>query len=196
MGYIYETHLHTIEGSACGHVYGKDYITIMKDRGYSGIIVTDHFFNGNSAVPRELSCSRHELYRLVHASGGLMIQAHPYRERDYISAIHLAPHDCDGAEIYNSGNAPYMNALALRYAQNHRLRYSAGSDIHRAEQKIMGGMCFPHPLRSIQDFIHSFFNNKGVAVSRREDGSFVPVSDLPEECHTDIAPTLPVRLHE
>ena len=50
-----ETHLHTCEASRCGRVHGRDYINYMKEQGYSGIIVTDHFFNGNSAVPKELS---------------------------------------------------------------------------------------------------------------------------------------------
>ena len=53
-GYLYETHLHTIQASACGKVDGADYIDYMKERGYQGIIVTDHFFNGNSCVPRDL----------------------------------------------------------------------------------------------------------------------------------------------
>jgi len=49
-GYLYETHLHTSEASACGKVRGADYVDFMKSRGYSGMIVTDHFFNGNSAI--------------------------------------------------------------------------------------------------------------------------------------------------
>ena len=54
MSYVYETHLHTVEASACGKVPGKDYITYMQDLDYAGIIVTDHFFNGNSRISREL----------------------------------------------------------------------------------------------------------------------------------------------
>ena len=51
-GYLYETHLHTSEASACGKVSGSDYIDFMKDRGFQGMFVTDHFFNGNSCVPQ------------------------------------------------------------------------------------------------------------------------------------------------
>lgn len=53
--YIYETHLHTCEGSACGVTPGADYIKAYKDAGYAGIFVTDHFFGGNCAVDRSLS---------------------------------------------------------------------------------------------------------------------------------------------
>ena len=52
--YRYETHLHTKEASACAITLAKDYIKAYKDAGYAGIIVTDHFFNGNTAVPRNL----------------------------------------------------------------------------------------------------------------------------------------------
>lgn len=53
-GYLIETHLHTSEASACGKVSGSDYIDFMISRGFNGMIVTDHFFNGNCAVPRDL----------------------------------------------------------------------------------------------------------------------------------------------
>lgn len=54
MEYLYETHLHTSEGSACGRVSGADQADLYKRLGYTGIVVTDHFFNGNCAVPRDL----------------------------------------------------------------------------------------------------------------------------------------------
>ena len=44
--YIYETHLHTSEGSACGVTTGAEAVRAYKKIGYSGIFVTDHFFNG------------------------------------------------------------------------------------------------------------------------------------------------------
>lgn len=54
MGYRYETHLHTKEGSACAGATAKEMVHAYKNAGYAGIIVTDHFFYGNTAVPREL----------------------------------------------------------------------------------------------------------------------------------------------
>lgn len=52
--YRYETHLHTVEGSACGVTPGKEYPAIFKRRGYDGIFITDHFFHGNTRPSREL----------------------------------------------------------------------------------------------------------------------------------------------
>ena len=54
MAYIYETHLHSMEGSACGKVSGRDYVKMYQDAGYDGIIITDHFYNGNCRPDREL----------------------------------------------------------------------------------------------------------------------------------------------
>lgn len=54
MAYKYETHLHTSQGSACGRSTGAEMARAHKEQGYTGIFVTDHFFNGNSAVDRNL----------------------------------------------------------------------------------------------------------------------------------------------
>ncbi len=54
MPYRYETHLHTCQGSACGQSTGKEHARYYKAIGYQGIIVTDHFFKGNTAVNRDL----------------------------------------------------------------------------------------------------------------------------------------------
>lgn len=52
--YKYETHMHTKEGSGCATATGQEMVRAHIDAGYSGMIVTDHFFNGYTAVPRDL----------------------------------------------------------------------------------------------------------------------------------------------
>ena len=42
--YKYETHLHTKHGSACATISGKGQALEYKHAGYTGIIVTEHFF--------------------------------------------------------------------------------------------------------------------------------------------------------
>jgi hypothetical protein len=54
VAYLYETHLHTSPVSKCAISRGSDYIAGYLDLGYSGIIVTDHFFNANCAISRKL----------------------------------------------------------------------------------------------------------------------------------------------
>ena len=250
MQYIYETHLHTREGSRCGRVHGEDYIPYMIDKGYAGMIVTDHFFTGNCAVPHFLSweervdmymsgyeralkasegtsftvlfgieynfecdeyliygvdrrwlldrpdierMTRSEVYSEVHSAGGIMVQAHPYRERDYISNIHLMPSICDGIEIYNAANSDNMNALAYEYAGKLSLPMTAGSDIHFFHDGPMGGMSFSHKITSIGDFVDAIKKGEGTPVV--VDSAITPVLSVPSLLKSVAGPSLPVIEH-
>ena len=256
MHYLYETHMHTSEASACSDTPGRDYIDHMLAAGYNGMIVTDHFFNGNCSIPRDLpwadrvelycsgydhareaatgteltvlfgveynfecdeyllygvdkdwllhnpdilSQSREEVYATVHASGGIMVHAHPYRERGYIQTIHLTPSVCDGAEIFNAGNPPWQDALAFNYARKHEFRPSAGSDIHHLTQRYMGGMQFPYRIETIQDYVRAFLAGDGTPVFRKDvtnpAGSFQPVAEDPGLTAITRMPSLPVKMH-
>ena len=53
-GYLYETHMHTKEASACSHNTAVEMARAYKEAGYTGIIITDHFFYGNTAIDRKL----------------------------------------------------------------------------------------------------------------------------------------------
>lgn len=53
-GYLYETHMHTSESSACSRATGAEMARAYQAAGYAGIIITDHFFYGNTAVSRKL----------------------------------------------------------------------------------------------------------------------------------------------
>ncbi len=50
----WETHAHTAEGSACSSAAAVDMVRGCKAAGYDGIFITDHFYQGNTAVPRDL----------------------------------------------------------------------------------------------------------------------------------------------
>lgn len=52
--YLYETHLHTSEASACARNTGAEMARACKEYGYAGIFVTDHNWGGNTAVDRSL----------------------------------------------------------------------------------------------------------------------------------------------
>ena len=54
MEYLYETHMHTSEVSACAASSAAQQVDSYKNRGYTGIIVTDHFINGYSTCPKKL----------------------------------------------------------------------------------------------------------------------------------------------
>lgn len=52
--FYYELHAHTSEASLCSHVRAEDYVKFYMDRGYSGMVVTDHFYHGNTCIDRSL----------------------------------------------------------------------------------------------------------------------------------------------
>ena len=52
--YLYETHLHTSESSACARSTGAQMAKACRDYGYTGIFVTDHNWGGNTATDRRL----------------------------------------------------------------------------------------------------------------------------------------------
>lgn len=213
MSYLYETHLHTVQASACGKSRGADYISFYKEKGYTGIIVTDHFFNGNTCVPSYLSweervnlfCEGYEEakaegdrlglqvffawecrfdgdeflvygldkewllthpdildwdhithYKKIKEAGGLVVQAHPFRERGYLTRVDLHPFQCDAWEVANAGNPAYQDRLAYSYAKAHNIPMTAGSDIHKVGETVSGttyGIAFDEPLTSIKDYV-------------------------------------------
>lgn len=52
--YLYETHLHTSEASACAVSSGSEMAHACKQAGYTGIIVTNHNWNGNHCIDEDL----------------------------------------------------------------------------------------------------------------------------------------------
>ena len=79
--YLCETHLHTSEGSACASMSGAQQAESYKAAGYDAIFVTDHFFNGNTAVTEfdgwqdrvEKYCRGYENARAVGERIGLKV---------------------------------------------------------------------------------------------------------------------------
>ena len=243
MPYLYETHLHTSVSSACGKSRGAEYVEGYKALGYDGIFVTDHFFNSNTCVPRELewrlwaeryclawretaeagrlqglkvffgwestygtgedfliyglspdwlsdhpeiiSLSQQEQYACVKEAGGLVVQAHPFRERLYMREIQLHPNHCDAWEVANAGNEPWMDKNAYEYAAEHGLKMTCGSDIHHISQLEKGNV-FPmitdEPLNSESDYVNLIKSGAGWKTGFPSDrtgcksrGPFLPV---------------------
>ncbi len=246
--YLYETHMHTYQGSACSRSRGAEYIKPYIDFGYAGIIITDHFFKGNTRPDRSLPwtewvnqfCSGYEdarnegekhnfpvffgieenfngdeylIYGItkewllqhpdirqwsrsrladeVHAFGGCMVQAHPFRSRFYNDAIHLLPDYVDGIEAVNYGNMPVWNTLALQYAKQLHLPFSSGSDNHDASsmrEENLGGILLDQPLTSIQDYISVILEKKPMKIK-------TPSAEILPPWQTGLPIDLPVNIH-
>lgn len=95
----------------------------------------------------------------VRKAGGMIVHAHPFREREYIPEIRLFPHSVDAVETVNAAHSgpltgnpqPEFDERALRYARQNGLPMTAGSDIHSTDLPG-GGVAFPTRLASEQDY--------------------------------------------
>lgn len=52
--YKFEIHLHSSGTSACGKSTVYEMLDSAKEKGYSGVVFTNHFYHGNTAVDRNL----------------------------------------------------------------------------------------------------------------------------------------------
>jgi hypothetical protein len=246
VAYLYETHLHTAGVSKCGKSKGSDYIKRYIDKGYSGIIVTDHFFNGNTAIKRNLPwpewvkrfcggyedakeagdrlgldvffgweetfevCDdylvygldkewllrhpearkwrRGEQYRAVREAGGCVVQAHTFRQRDYISKVVLSTGCADGVEAANGGHEdPSWDALAYKYAKKLGKTITAGSDIHDVSDANIFGVRLRKKLANINDYVKIILNNE-IAGLEVDESRF--------ELHGAAAVTVPIEVRD
>lgn len=95
----------------------------------------------------------------VHAAGGFIIRAHPYRIADYIKTACIEREGiADAIEVYNGGNpaGTDYDDKALRYAQAHGYAMVAGSDTHHVLTTGVGCVGFeekPRDIHALCDFI-------------------------------------------
>ena len=210
--YKYEMHLHTCPCSGGGRDL-REHIDDLMSKGFSGAVVTNHFYNGDNRIDRELPweefvdayrqdylygleyarqvdfdlffgleehvgggreillygitpeliASHPELKRasaetyaeIIHAAGGLVYQAHPYRARHYVTCPY--PLECldqlDGIEVYNASNDPEWNESAQRLADELDLACVAGSGGHKIQTAGRAGIATKERMRTNEDLV-------------------------------------------
>ena len=114
--------------------------------------------------PEILSLKTSEFIPFARERGAFIVQAHPFRERDYIDHIRLFT-GAEGAEIFNATEDDRSNNMAQTYAAAYNKARTAGSDMHRPhDQKELTGMAFETPLLNERDFIARVRAGKGNVV--------------------------------
>lgn len=102
-----------------------------------------------------------EQYDIVHAAGGMVIQAHPFRDEFYIPVIRIYSKYIDGVEGINATHSSHLsqshnvkewNDLAIKHALRHEFPMTAGSDVHTTLM-FGGGVMTKKPLECDRDFI-------------------------------------------
>lgn len=98
------------------------------------------FLLANSDI---LEISLKTLSSRVRTVGGLLVQAHPFRNNVLISDPALI----DGVEAWNcSDRHPSRNDMAELWADRFSLIKTSGSDLHREYQHIAGGILTDTPI--------------------------------------------------
>ena len=102
----------------------------------------------------------------IHEYGGILIQAHPYRYGG--AEITLPKNLIDGIEVYNAGNDPVKNEMALEKALEKEQIHTSGGDIHFAGDPRIGtaGIILPYRVRCGSEFVS--------ALRRRDHQLIIP----------------------
>lgn len=89
----------------------------------------------------------------VHGYGGILIQAHPYRYGGWEVPVRLDL--IDGIEVYNAGNAPVKNRMALQKAQESPCIHTSGADTHFIGEPRVGqaGIALPYRIHDGQALV-------------------------------------------
>lgn len=107
------------------------------------------------AHPELASAGPKEWYEVMNSYGVLCIQAHPFRERDYIPKAQMLPLDCiDGIEVYNACNTEKNNAEAELIAVEHpEFILVSGADAHRGNEVCCGGIETTERMRNGKELV-------------------------------------------
>ena len=111
--------------------------------------------------PQIMDMKKTEELSFMMEQGALVIQAHPYREANYIDHIRLFPRSVHGVEVYNACRTDGENKMAQQYADHYGLLEFAGTDNHRGKEKEqLAGMCCQREICSEQDFVKAVLNKE------------------------------------
>ena len=160
------------EGEKIGREIGLDVFSGFEMSHGSG---TDFLVYG---IDKEWCLAHHDMHRVpksqmltaILEAGALVIQAHPFREANYIDHIRLFPRHVQGVEVYNANRTEFENRLAEQYAENYGHLRFAGSDNHSASRQLrLGGMATDTPIASVEDFVSRVLSGEAKPFKREKD---------------------------
>lgn len=105
-----------------------------------------------------------ELGERIHAAGGFISHAHPYRFKSYMAAFYEPTLTmCDAVEIFNYSDPPEMNDKAVELADRLGLIRTSGADSHWSDYEGIGraGLAFPRRLRTNEELVAAMRAGEG-----------------------------------
>ena len=221
MEYRYETHCHSSQCSGCAKSTSQELVRAYHAAGYAGLVLTDHFIWGNTAVDKNLPWDQRmkayyqgyldakvvgdeldfdviyalehaygdgkevliygveldfllanpdipeitldEFVDRVHAAGGIVIQAHPYRDRYYVNmAVGPRTDIVDGIEVYNACNKSGEDVQTLPLLEMKDYIVTSGGDIHKDTDERIGhaGIVLPRRVKTSKEFADALKERK------------------------------------
>lgn len=134
-GYIYkyEMHCHTAWCSACAHNSPEEMAEAYYSKGYAGMVITDHFLKGNSAVDRTLPWDEQmKCYYAAYEAAKRWAEG-----KNFNVLFGLEHHYGDGKEVLTYGiDLPFLlaheNLHTTTLAEYSRLVHEAGGFLSMA----------------------------------------------------------------
>jgi len=140
-GYIYryEMHCHTNWCSACAHNSPQEMAEAYYNAGYAGMVITDHFLSGNTAVDRSLPWE--EKMKRYYAAYEAAREWGKKQERDF--------HVLFGLEhVYTSGKEVLTYGIDLPFLLEHvNLHMYPLADYAKFVHEAGGFLSHAHPFR-------------------------------------------------
>lgn len=134
------------------------------------------FLISNPDIP---TISFDEFVKRVHDAGGIVVQAHPYRERNYINmAVEPRIDLIDGVEVYNGANDGATNLRAYELAKANNFIFTSGSDFHGWPGETAGkaGVIFDKRIKNATQFVEELRKKKHEFVV-----DFEPITEINEK---------------
>ncbi|MBR2478773.1 MAG: histidinol phosphatase [Clostridia bacterium] len=105
------------------------------------------------ANPQVMDMPMKKKLELMAENGAFVVQAHPFRERDYIDHIRLFPRSVHAVEVINTSNSDFSNEMSKLYADMYQLPQVAGSDNHTGgNMKRLAGVETEEPINCEADY--------------------------------------------
>lgn len=113
----------------------------------------------------ELRNSGVEVYdKVIHEAGGVIVHAHPHRQRSYITPGFLPRYDvCDGIEVYNAADLKDSNDTAYADAVKLDKFMISGADVHEDYCPRIGssGLAFSRRIRTNEELVEALLGREG-----------------------------------
>lgn len=107
-----------------------------------------------------------EFLPMFREAGAFIIQAHPFREADYVREVRAYPELVDALEVVNLGNRQKIfNDRALELAKKCGKPMTAGSDCHHFGNINFGaGICIDHEPKDLEEICSIIKSGKGYSI--------------------------------